>query len=258
MADSLVSLTREGAIAWLTLQRPDKLNALNQELLSQGLEVVRQVAAETEIRCLVLRGAGRAFSAGADLSMMQDFGPVQAQRRFSTGSFWQALEDLPQPTIAAVHGYCLGGGCELALACDFRLAADNARFGQPEIKVGIFPGAGGTQRLPRLIGMGRAKELVFLGEPIDAAEAYRIGLVNRVVAPDQLEAEARRWAEKIAQLPPLALRAAKNAMNRGRDLDLPTALELERLQFSVLFGTEDQQEGMRAFLEKRPASFQGR
>jgi len=253
-----VSLTREGAIAWITLLRPDKLNALNQELLSQGLEVVRQVAVEAEIRCLVLRGAGRAFSAGADLSMMQDLGPVQAQRRFSTGSFWQAIEDLPQPTIAAVHGYCLGGGCELALACDFRLAADNARFGQPEIKVGVFPGAGGTQRLPRLIGMGRAKELVFLGEPIDAAEAYRIGLVNRVVAPDQLEAEARRWAAKLAQLPPLALRAAKNAMNRGRDLDLPTALELERLQFSVLFGTEDQKEGMRAFLEKRPPSFQGR
>ena len=257
MTDSLVSLTKAGPVAWITLTRPDKLNALSPELLVQGLEAARAVAVDDTIRCLVINGAGRAFCAGADLGAMQELNPNQARRRFGSGNFWQAIEDLPMPTIAAVHGYCFGGGCELALACDFRLAADNARFGQPEIKVGLIPGAGGTQRLPRLIGMTRAKELVFLGESIDAAEAYRIGLVNRVVPADQLTAEATAWAEKLAQLPPLSLRTAKNVMNRGRELDLPTALELERLGFSLLFGTEDQREGIRAFLEKRQPHFTG-
>jgi enoyl-CoA hydratase len=189
---------------------------------------------------------------------MQDLTPAEAQRRFQRTNLWQALEDLPQPTIAAVHGYCYGGGCELAIACDFRIAADTARFGQPEIKVGIIPGAGGTQRLPRLIGMTHAKEMVLLGDPIDAAEAYRIGLVNRVVPPDDLVAEARRWAEKVAALPPLGLRAAKTVMNRGRGLELASALELERLAFGGLFGSQDQKEGVRAFLEKRLPSFKGR
>jgi enoyl-CoA hydratase len=251
-------LTREGPIAWLTLQRPDKLNALSPDLLAQGVDAVRAVAADDSVRVLILNGAGRAFCAGADLSAMQNLRPADAQRRFGSGGLWQLLEDLPQPTIAAVHGYCFGGGCELALACDFRLAADNARFGQPEIKVGLIPGAGGTQRLPRLVGMTKAKELVLLGEPIDAAEAFRIGLVNRVVAAEQLAEEARRLALKLAELPPLGVRTAKHVMNRGRDLDLPTALEIERMGFSLLFGTEDQKEGVAAFLEKRPANFTGR
>jgi enoyl-CoA hydratase len=258
MAEALVELTREGQLAWLTLQRPDKLNALSPELLAQATAVVRQVAADEGICCLVLRGSGRAFCAGADVGAMRDRDSAQSMRHFGDGGLWQAVEDLPQPTIAAVHGICFGGGCELALACDFRLAADNARFGQPEIKLGVIPGAGGTQRLPRLVGMTRAKELVFLGEPIDAAEAYRIGLVNRVVPAEGLTDEARRWATQLSQLPPLALRTAKRVMNRGRDLGLPTALELERQGFSLLFGTADQKEGMRAFLEKRPAHFEGR
>jgi len=256
--DTLVNLAIEGSTAWLTLQRPDKLNALSPELLAQGVEAAQQVASNGDVRCLIIQGAGRAFCAGADLASMQGMTTAQAQRRFERTNLWQLLEDLPQPTIAAVHGYCFGGGCELALACDFRLAADSARFGQPEIKVGIMPGAGGTQRLPRLVGMTHAKELVLLGEPIDANEAYRIGLVNRVVPADQLADEARRWADKLAQLPPLSLRAAKRVMNAGRGLEIGSALELERLAFSALFATEDQKEGVRAFLEKRPASFKGR
>ncbi len=258
MAEPLVGLTREGPLAWLTLQRPSKLNALSPELLAQGLDAVRQVAADPEIRCLILRGEGRAFCAGADVGAMEELTPEQARRRFAGGSFWQAVEDLPQPTIAAVHGYCFGGGCELALACDLRLAADNAQFGQPEIKLGLIPGAGGTQRLPRLVGLTHAKEMIFFGEPIDAAEAHRIGLVNRVVPADQLLDEARRWAEKLARLPPVSLQLAKSAMNRGRDLALPAALELERLSFSLLFSTEVLIEGARAFLAKRPPTFQGR
>jgi enoyl-CoA hydratase len=258
VAEALVGLRREGHIAWLTLRRPEKLNALSAELLAQGVAALREVAADGDARCLVVHGEGRAFCAGADIGGMQDLNPAGAAARFSRESFWQLLENLPQPTIAAVHGYCFGGGCEIAIACDFRLAADNAQFGQPEIKLGVIPGAGGTQRLPRLVGMTHAKELVLLGDPIDAAEAHRIGLVNRVVPADHLLDEAGRWAEKLSRLPPLAVRMAKHVMNRGRDLDLAAALELERLGFGVLFGTEDQKEGMRAFLEKRPATFQGR
>jgi len=255
---TLIGLSRQGGIATLTLQRPDKLNALSQELLRECQEALKEVAADDRVGCLILRGEGRAFCAGADVSGMRELDPARATARFSGETVWQALENLPQPTIAAIHGYCFGGGCELVLACDLRLAADNATFGQPEIKLGIMPGAGGTQRLPRLVGMTLAKEMVLLGEPIGAPEAYRIGLVNRVVPAEQLLDEARRWADKLARLPPLALRMAKGVMNRGRGLDLPTALELERLGFGVLFGTEDQKEGMRAFLEKRPAAFQGR
>lgn len=189
---------------------------------------------------------------------MRELTPTRAIGRFVGANLWQAIEELPQPTIAAVHGYCFGGGCELALACDFRLASEDAQFGQPEIRVGIIPGAGGTQRLPRLVGMTRAKEMVFFGEPIDAAEAYRIGLVNRVVPKERLLEEARERADKLAKLPPLGLRGAKAAMNRGRDLDLASAMEVERLNFSLLFGTEDQKEGVRAFLEKRTPEFKGR
>ena len=256
--DGLVSLRRDGYVAWLTLRRPDKLNALSTELLKNGVDAVRRVADDEDVRCIILHGEGRAFCAGADLNSMTELTPSRALRKFAETNLWQALEDLPQPTIAAVHGYCFGGGCELALACDFRLAAEDARFAQPEIKVGIIPGAGGTQRLPRLVGMTRAKEMVLFGEPIDAAEAYRIGLVNRVVPTPNLLAEAEAWADRLSHLPPLGVRAAKSAMNRGRDLDLASALDVERLNFSVVFGTEDQREGVRAFLEKRSPEFKGR
>jgi enoyl-CoA hydratase len=254
----LVGLRRDGSLAWLTLCRPEKLNALSLELLAEGVAALGEVAADPGVRCVILSGEGRAFCAGADLSSLGDLTPSRAARRFTGANLWQALEDLPQPTIAAVHGYCYGGGCELALACDLRLAAEDARFGQPEIKVGIIPGAGGTQRLPRLIGMTKAKEMVLFGEPIDAAEAVRVGLVNRVVPRDRLVDEARDWGERLAKLPPLGLRAAKAAMNRGRDQDLATALELERLNFSVVFSSDDQKEGVRAFLEKRAPEFKGK
>ncbi|HLZ07049.1 MAG TPA: enoyl-CoA hydratase-related protein [Chloroflexota bacterium] len=258
MAEPLATLDLDGHVAWLTLRRPEKLNALSPELLGTAVSAVADVATNDEIRCLIIRGEGRAFCAGADLNSMAGRTPIQAQQMFGSTNLWAALERLPQPTIAAVHGYCFGGGCELAMACDLRIASADAKFGQPEIKVGIIPGAGGTQRLPRLIGMGRAKELVFFGEPIDADEAYRIGLVNRVVPPDRLFDETKVWAKKLVALPPLGVRAAKMVMDRGADVDLGTAIQIERLGFSALFGTEDQREGMLAFREKRPPTFQGR
>jgi enoyl-CoA hydratase/carnithine racemase len=256
--DPLVTLEIDNHVAWLTLRRPDKLNALNPELMAQGVEALDRVSCDDEVRCVILRGEGRAFCAGADLTAMADRTPVQAQTVFAGTNLWAAVERVPQPTIAAIQGYCYGGGCELALACDLRIAAADAKFGQPELKVGIIPGAGGTQRLPRLVGMGRAKEMVFFGEPIDAAEAYRIGLVNRVVPPDRLADEARSWAEKLVALPPLGVRAAKMVMDRGEGVDLATAIQIERLGFSSLFGTEDQREGLRAFREKRSPKFVGR
>jgi len=258
VAAPLATLEIQDHVAWLTLRRPEKLNALSPELLADAVTALSEVAANDQIRCLILSGEGRAFCAGADLNSMADRSPVQAQRTFSSTNLWAALAQLPQPTIAAVHGYCFGGGCELAMACDLRIASSDAKFGQPEIKVGIIPGAGGTQRLARLVGMGRAKELVFFGEPIDADEAHRIGLVNRVVPPDRLLDEAKLWAEKLVALPPLGIRSAKMVMDRGADVDLDTAIQIERLGFSALFGTEDQREGMRAFREKRPPAFQGR
>ncbi len=258
MAQPLVTLEVSNQIAWLTLRRPEKLNALSPELMADGVAALADVANREDVRCVIVRGEGRAFCAGADLVAMADRTPIQAQNMFGSTNLWEAVESLPQPTIAAVHGYCFGGGCELALACDLRLASSDATFGQPEIKVGIIPGAGGTQRLPRLIGMGRAKEMVFFGEPIDANEAYRIGLVNRVVSPDTLVAEARAWGERLAALPPLGLRAAKMVMDRGADHDLATGIQIERLGFSTLFGTADQREGIQAFREKRSPKFQGR
>jgi enoyl-CoA hydratase/carnithine racemase len=258
VAEPLATLDIDNHVAWLTLRRPEKLNALSPELLAAGVTALAEAATNDEIRCVIIRGEGRAFCAGADLNSMADRSPIQAQRMFGSTNLWAALAQLPLPTIAAVHGYCFGGGCELALACDLRIAASDAKFGQPEIKVGIIPGAGGTQRLARLVGMGRAKELVFFGEPIDATEAHRIGLVNRVVPADSLLDEARLWAEKLVALPTLGIRAAKMVMDLGADSDLDTAIQIERLGFSSLIGTEDQREGMRAFRERRPPTFQGR
>ena len=258
MPDPLITLEIANHVAWLTLRRPDKLNALNPELMAEGVAALTEVSSNDDVRCVILRGEGRAFCAGADLAAMADRSASQAQNVFAGTNLWSAIERVPQPTIAAIHGFCFGGGCELALACDLRIASTDAKFGQPEIKVGIIPGAGGTQRLPRLIGMGRAKEMVLFGEPIDAAEAFRIGLVNRVVPPEQLIDEALTWAEKLVNLPPLGIRAAKMVMDRGAGVELSTAIEIERLGFSSLFGTEDQREGMRAFREKRPPKFVGR
>lgn len=248
---------REDTTFIITLNRPEKLNALSPELTGEVVEALNSIRTDETIRAIIITGGPKVFAAGADLSKMQTASPIDMYNRNLAGDMWTTVAEMPQPTIAAVAGYALGGGCELAMACDLRLAADSARFGQPEINVGIYPGAGGTQRLARLIGLGRAKELVFLGDMIGAEEAYRVGLVNKVVPGENLLDEAKAWAKKLASKPPFTLRLVKQVMDQGYDLNLESALKLERLGFISLFGTQDQREGVTAFLEKRKPKYTG-
>ncbi len=257
---SYLNLERDGAIATVTISRPDKLNALDQSVLEQlhstfdGL--LRSVNAP---RVVILTGAGKAFVAGADISAMSELTPTQAKAFADLGHRLGALfERAPFPIIAAVNGFALGGGCELALACDFIYASDKAKFGQPEVKLGVIPGFGGTQRLARRIGLGRARELVYTGEIISAAMALQIGLVNAVYPAEELMPKVHETARKIAETGPLAVSAAKRVLLRGESMSLTSANELEATAFAALFGSEDQREGMKAFIEKRGATFKGR
>lgn len=246
-------------IAVITLNRPRALNALNAQVFAELRGVVEKLASDREARAVIITGSGeKAFAAGGDIAFMQPL-TAQESREFvlAVKETLLRLENLPQPTIAAINGMALGGGCELAMTCDLRIAEEHAILGQPEINLGIIPGAGGTQRLPRLVGMTRAKELVLLGEPINAQEAYRIGLVNMVVPRGAALEKAKEVARKLMAKSPVALKMAKASLNVGAQLDLNSALAYEIECFSHLFSTEDQKEGMRAFLEKRPARFIG-
>ncbi len=249
----------EDGIGVITLNRPKVLNALNQELMKEIGQAVDLIAGDDQIKAVIITGSERAFAAGADIaSMVED---TVAATLINCGIFHEVMdkvEALPKPVIAAIAGMALGGGCELAQACDIRIAATGTKFGQPEITLGIIPGGGGTQRLPRLIGMGRAKELIYMGGMIDAEEALSYGLVNKVVPVESLMAEAKKMAQKLTVKPGLALAAAKRAMNNGMNSDLGTGNMIERECFSALFASEDQKEGMRAFLEKRKAQFKSR
>jgi enoyl-CoA hydratase len=249
----------DGAVATVTINRPKALNALNQETLEEMLRCFRELAQNQAIRVVIVTGGGdKAFVAGADIAFMEKLSPLGARCFAMLGQqVLSTIENLPQPVIAAVNGFALGGGCELALACDIRLASENARFGQPEVNLGVLPGFAGTQRLPRLIGRGRANELLFTGDIIDAQEAARIGLVNRVVPQAQLLASCREMAERIASRGPVAVRLCKEAVNNGVEIDLARACQYEVDQFALCFTSDEQKEGMRAFLEKRPAKFQG-
>jgi enoyl-CoA hydratase len=249
----------DGAVATVTINRPKALNALNQETLEEMLRCFRELAQNEAIRVVIVTGGGdKAFVAGADIAFMEKLSPLAARCFALLGQkVLSTIENLPQPVIAAVNGFALGGGCELALACDIRLASENARFGQPEVNLGVLPGFGGTQRLPRLIGRGRANELLLTGDIIDAQEAARIGLVNRVVPQGQLLPSCREMAEKIASRGPVAVRLCKEAVNNGVEVDLARACQYEVDQFALCFTSDEQKEGMRAFLEKRPAKFQG-
>ncbi|MDR0929947.1 MAG: enoyl-CoA hydratase/isomerase family protein [Oscillospiraceae bacterium] len=248
----LIQIEINEHVAVLTLHRPEALNALNSALLDELLEATARIAADKNIRAVVLTGAGRAFAAGADISEMRDFTPEAAKAYAEKGNrAFLALENLPQPVIAAVNGYALGGGCELALACDLRLASDKARFGQPEVGLGVPPGFGGTQRLPRAVGMGHAMRMILAGLAIDAAEALRIGLVCAVYPADALLDEAMKLAQAMAKQAPLAVRAAKKAMREGATLPIEEGLKLETALFADCFASADQKEGMGAFLEKR-------
>jgi len=247
-------------IATVTVNRPKALNALNEETLQELLCCFAGLESDPAVRAVILTGAGeKAFVAGADIAGMREMDAVAARKFALLGQkVMNAIEHLPKPVIAAVGGFALGGGCELALACDIRLASDNARFGQPEVNLGVIPGFAGTQRLPRLIGKGRAKELLFTGDMIDAAEAFRLGLVNRVVPRAELLGAARELAAKIAGKGAIAIALCKDAVDNGLEMESDKACRYEADQFALCFATADQKEGMAAFLEKRPASFQGR
>ncbi len=260
MAFENLSVALDGGIATLTISRPKALNALNTATLCELAAALAELKANAEVRALIVTGAGeKAFVAGADIGQMAAFGPSQALAFAELGhAALGALEGLPFPTIAAINGFALGGGCELALACDFAYASQKAKLGLPEVTLAVIPGFGGTQRLTRLVGRARAKELIFTGELIDAAKAREYGLVLEVLAPEELLPHCRAVAAKIAQRGPLAVSQAKRAIDAGADLALANACELERQAFAMLFGSADQKEGMAAFTEKRPAVFSGR
>lgn len=246
----------DNRIATITINRPDKLNALNDRMIGELGDAISEVRSNADVGGVLLTGAGRAFVAGADISELERHGAVSAKALAQAGQdVFRRFETSPKPTIAAVNGFALGGGCELAMACHIRIASDVAKFGQPEVKLGLVPGYGGTQRLPRLVGKGRALQLLLTGEMIDAAEAYRIGLVNRVVPGGELIAVATAVLRSILANGPLAVAHCIEIVNSGYDLPLVDAMTLEATTFGLLAATEDRREGTRAFLEKRTANF---
>ena len=247
---------KEG-IAYVTINRPKALNALNADTLKELDYVIGSIEIKNEIRVVIITGAGeKAFVAGADIAQMRDMTPAEG-KRFSrmAQKVFSRIEHMPQVVIAAVNGFALGGGCELAMACDLRVASAKAKFGQPEVNLGILPSFGGTQRLPRLVGRGIAKQLIFTTDQVDAQEAYRIGLVNAVAEPGQLMENCETLAKKIMSKGMFGVSVAKAAINDGMNVDTETAFKYEADLFGLCFATEDQKEGMTAFLEKRPAKF---
>ena len=247
-------------VALITINRPDKLNALNDQVVDELADAAERVATEDAIKGAILSGAGqKAFVAGADIADLAKQGPFDGKARALRGqAMLRRLETCGKPVIAAVNGYALGGGCELAMACHLRIASDAAKFGQPEVKLGIAPGYGGTQRLPRLVGKGNALRLILTGDMIDAQEAYRIGLVNQVVPAGDLLAAAEKTLRGILAMGPLAVRLALEAVDQGLEMTLDEGLLLEANHFGLLAATEDMKEGLTAFLEKRPPRFRGR
>ena len=251
-----ILLAVDGPVATVTLNRPQALNALNAALLGELVDALTKLDADEAVRCIVITGNERAFAAGADIKEMADASSVDMLKR-NTLARYDAVRRIAKPIIAAVSGWALGGGCELAMACDMIVASETARFGQPEINIGIMPGAGGTQRLTRALGKARAMELILTGDYLSAHEAHARGLVNRVAPPELYLEEAQKLARRIAAQPPVAVRLAKDAVLKAQDLSIEEGLDYERRLFYLLFATEDQKEGMAAFIEKRPPTWKG-
>jgi enoyl-CoA hydratase len=258
-SEQVVLQERRGAVALVTLNRPDKRNALNGQLRCALLGVLDELGRDPDVRAIVLTGAGeKAFVAGADISEFEGRSAVDQYRVMKAPTVFDAVERNARPVIAAINGFCLGGGMELALACDIRIASSTAKFGQPEVNLGIIPGGGGTQRLPRVVGLGAAMRMILTGDMIDATEALRLGLVEEVTAPEELLPRAMAIADMIASRSPVAVAAAKEATRASISLPLHEGLKLETALFQLCFSSEDKAEGVKAFMEKRPASFPGR
>jgi enoyl-CoA hydratase len=260
MSYETLLVARDGACVTVTLNRPDKLNALSVKLVTELGRLLSELAQDRSIHVMVLTGAGeKAFAAGADIAAMKEMSPSEARAFAEMGqNVCAALEGLPFPVIAQVNGFALGGGCEIALACDFIYASEKAKLGQPEVKLGVTPGFGGTQRLARRVGIGRARELCYTGDTVSAEEALSIGLVNAVVPHGELAARVKAVVAKILANGPLAVAQCKRALLHGADVPLSTANALEAQAFAMLFGSADQREGMSAFVEKRTARFEGK
>jgi len=249
----------EDGIALVTMNRPDVMNALYPETLDSLSALIDMVEKDKSIKALIFTGEGKAFVAGADIESFTHFTPLEGRNNTIKGQVvFARLENLDIPVIAAVNGYALGGGCEFAMACDIRIASEYAKFGQPEVNLGLIPGFGGTQRLPRLIGIGRARYYTFTAEMIPAEEAYRIGLADKVVSADELVSAAKEVAKTITSKAPVAIALAKKTINTGSDLSLDAGIILEAEAFGMVFATEDRVEGTTAFVEKRKASFKGK
>jgi len=250
---------REGRVAILTINRPDKMNALSEQVRVELLEELAAIEADDEVGVVVITGAGeKAFIAGADIAEFEGRSPFDQRWAMRSPRIFDVMASFPKPVIAMINGYCLGGGCELAMSCDIRVASDKARFGQPEINLGLIPGGGGTQRMSRLIGTGQALRLVLSGDMIPAAEAKELGLVEMVVAPEELKAKTLELAAKIASKSPLTLKVAKEAVRASERLAIEEGILYERDLFCLCFSSEDKKEGVEAFLQKRPAAWKGR
>ena len=254
-----ILLERRGRVAIVTINRPEKRNALNIQTRAEGAAVLDELRADDSVRVVILTGAGdKAFIAGADIAEFAERTAIDQREVMLERSLFNAIDTFPKPIIAMVNGFCLGGGCEVALACDIRIASEKASFGQPEINLGIIPGGGGTQRLTRLVGEGKSMELILTGEIIDAQNAFAIGLVNHVVPADQLERKTMEIANRIAEKSPIALRLAKEAIRLASRSNLDEGLRREVDLFALCFSSEDKDEGVKAFLEKRKADFKGK
>ena len=250
---------KQDAVCVVKINNPQAMNALNTTVLGELDAAFTEIEKDKELKVVIITGEGRAFVAGADISQMSTMNATEGKAFGEQGAaVFRKIEKLPIPVIAAVNGFALGGGCELAMACDIRIASAKAKFGQPEVGLGITPGFSGTQRLPRIVGMGIAKELIYTADVINAEEAYRIGLVNKVVEPEALMDSALAMAKKIAKKAPIAVKYSKEAINRGMQTDLDSAIAIEANLFGLCFSTEDQKEGMAAFLEKREAVYKNK